>query len=115
MNWLPVNLMAKQIAVNSTVRLNSMGSWRDSTYEHISVLKMIADVPDNIDFWEPTPCLTDFTSITHREDMIIVFTDGYKSKEEIFSYLNMERKFPSRITVVYTKLLEEQSDGYYQG
>lgn len=42
---------------------------------------MIADVPDNIDFWEPTPCLTDFTSITHREDTIIVLTDGYKYKE----------------------------------
>lgn len=34
--------------VNSSVRLNSLGSWRETTYGHAAVLKML-DVPDNID------------------------------------------------------------------
>lgn len=43
--------MAKQIAVNSAVRLNSMELWRATTYGHAFVLKTITDAPDNFDFW----------------------------------------------------------------
>ena len=55
LNWLPANLLVRQTAINTAIRLSAAGDWRERTYGHSSILRIIDDLPDHIDYCIPTP------------------------------------------------------------
>ena len=85
MNWLPVDLMAKQIAIMSAIRLKATGAWNERVYGHATVLGLLNDIPCNIDYCIPKPFLDrNFSvSISAAPELgsgaMEVYTDGSKS------------------------------------
>ncbi|GBP00076.1 hypothetical protein EVAR_91121_1 [Eumeta japonica] len=92
LNWLPVDLTARQLAARTALRLCATGMWNPRPWGHASILENagVRDViPDLIDYCTPKPFLTRrfITSIWDEAPMdpasIRIYTDGSRVGERV--------------------------------
>ncbi|XP_065359422.1 uncharacterized protein LOC135953441 [Calliphora vicina] len=101
MHWLPADLMAKQLAINSAVRLSTVGAWRSSCTGHASILGGISYIPANIDYCTPLPFIDRRFSVSltggsnSSMDTFVIYTDGSKSADGCSSLIQMYKMFRS--------------------
>ncbi|GBP05195.1 hypothetical protein EVAR_91317_1 [Eumeta japonica] len=92
LNWLPVDLTAKQLAARTALRLGETDMWNPRPWRHASILKstrMRDVIPGLIDYCITKPFLTR-RLVTRMEDAtlmgpesISIYTDGSRVGERV--------------------------------